>query len=171
MTRDGGVTSTTSTEEAVDGKENSDGGASFLSLFAFTTKRHFPVLFSAIILTIVAGAIKPTIAIFLGHIFDDLSSFGAGDATQSALLRNVSRWCIALSGLGVATLLVNGAFFSLWLVFGEMQARSVRDKAFSGMLEKEMEWYDLRADGIGSLLVRIQTYVDHRFDLTATNNT
>jgi hypothetical protein len=30
---------------------------------------------------------------------------------------------------------------------------------FEGLLDKEMEWYDLRQDGIGSLLIRMQTYV------------
>jgi ATP-binding cassette, subfamily B (MDR/TAP), member 1 len=128
-----------------------------ISIFAFTTKKHLLILFPAILLATVAGAIRPVLAIFLGYIFDELLSFGAGDSTESDLLHNVSTWTVAITGVGVATFLTNGAFFSLWLIFGEMQARSVRDMAFVSMLGKEMDWYDLRTDGIGSLLIRIQT--------------
>lgn len=128
-----------------------------ISLFAFTTKKHILIIFPAILLSMIAGAIRPVLAIFLGYVFEELLSFGAGDSTKSDLLHNVTTWTVAISGVGMATLLTNGAFFSLWLVFGEMQARSVGDMAFLSMLEKDMEWYDLRADGIGSLLIRIQT--------------
>ena len=122
-------------------------------------KKHLAVLIPALLLTTIAGAIKPAITIFLGYIFDELANFGSGSTTGDELLKNVSIWCIALTGLGIASMVVNGGFFCLWLVFGEMQAKSVRDTAFISMLEKEMEWYDLRTDGIGSLLVRIQTCV------------
>jgi len=145
-----------------DADDDGDYGAhraSFSSIFAFTHKKHLAVLIPALLLTTLAGTMKPAIAIFLGHIFDELASFGCGSTTGDELLKNVSIWCIALTGLGIATMIVNGGFFSLWLVFGEMQARSLRDKAFRSMLEKEMEWYDLRADGIGSLITRIQTCV------------
>ena len=128
-----------------------------ISIFAFTTKKHFLVLFPAILLATIAGVIRPVLAIFLGYIFDELLSFGTGVSTKSDLLHNITTWTGAIIGVGGATLLTNGAFFLLWLVFGEMQARSVRDMAFVGMLEKEIEWYDLRVDGIGSLLVRLQT--------------
>jgi len=59
--------------------------------------------------------------------------------------------------LGGAAWLIEGAFLSSWMVFGELQAKSVREQMFVEMLDKEMEWYDLRQDGIGSLLIRIQT--------------
>jgi ABC-type multidrug transport system fused ATPase/permease subunit len=151
--------------QAGDVGDKSDYGAhwiSFSSIFAFTDKKHLTVLIPALLLTTIAGAIKPAIAIFLGLIFDELANFGSGSITGDELLKGVSTWCIALTGLGVATMLVNGGFFYLWLVFGEMQARSVRDKSFLSMMEKDMEWYDLRAEGIGSLLVRIQTWVTLR---------
>jgi hypothetical protein len=130
---------------------------SFSSMFAFTNRKDLKVLIPAVLLTIIAGAMKPAITIFLGQIFEDLASFGSGSITGDELLKSVSLWCTALTGLGVATMLVNGGFFGLWLIFGEMQAKTVRDRSFLCMLEKDMEWYDLREDGIGSLLVRIQT--------------
>jgi len=144
-----------------DGDDEDESGkhrASFPLICAFTHKKHLVVLIPALVLTTVAGAIKPAITIFLGRIFDELANFSAGSITGDELFENVSTWCIALTGLGIATMLVNGGFFSLWMVFGEMQARSVRDKAFVSLEKKDIEWYDLRVDGIGSLLVRIQTY-------------
>lgn len=151
--------------QAGDVGDKSDYGAhrtSFSSIFAFTNKEHLAVLVPALLLTTIAGAIKPAITIFLGLIFDELANFGSGSIAGDEMLKGVSTWCIALTGLGVATMLVNGGFFYLWLVFGEMQARSVRYKSFLSMMEKEMEWYDLHAEGIGSLLVRIQTWVTLR---------
>jgi len=121
------------------------------------TKRHVTILIPASFLAILAGVLKPTISIFLGRIFDDLAAFGSGTTAGGQLLTDVSRWCIALTALGLAAWLVNGGFFALWLVFGELQVKSVREKMFKGMLEKEMAWYDLRSDGIASLLNRIQT--------------
>lgn len=154
--------------QAGDVGDKSDYGAhrtSFSSIFAFTDKKHLTILIPALLLTTIAGAIKPAITIFLGLIFDELAKFGSGSVARDELLQGVSTWCIALTGLGVATMLVNGGFFYLWLVFGEMQARSVRYKSFRSMMEKEMEWYDLRAEGIGSLLVRMQTWVTLRLKM------
>ena len=142
--------------------DESDRGShrvSFSSVFAFTSIRHLVVLIPALLLTTIAGIFKPAITIFLGRIFDELANFGSGSIKGDVLLKNVSRWCIALAGLGIVTVLVNGGFFCLWLIFGEMQAKAVRHKAFLSMLEKEIGWYDLRADGIGPLLVRMQTWV------------
>jgi hypothetical protein len=154
--------------QAGDVGGKSDYGAhrtSFSSIFAFTDKKHLAVLIPALLLTTIAGAIKPAVTIFLGLIFDELTNFDSGSIVGNELLKRVSTWCIALTGLGVATMLVNSGFFYLWLVFGEMQARSVQYKSFLSLMEKEMEWYDLRAEGIGSLLVRIQTWVTLRLKL------
>jgi ATP-binding cassette, subfamily B (MDR/TAP), member 1 len=159
MSKDRSAYSNIHSGDTDDDAEYGAHRASVSSIFAFTSEKHLAVLIPALLLMTIAGAIKPAITIFLGRILDELARFGAGSTKGDELLKNVSIWCIALTGLGIATMLVNGGFFSLWLVFGEMQARSVRDKAFLSMLEKEMEWYDLRADDIGSLLVRIQTCV------------
>ncbi|KUJ18851.1 P-loop containing nucleoside triphosphate hydrolase protein [Mollisia scopiformis] len=44
-------------------------------------------------------------------------------------------------------------------MFGELQAKSLRLQMFEGMLDKNMEWYDLRQDGVGALMIRIQTQI------------
>lgn len=131
--------------------------ASWKSLFRFTAKQHISILIPATFLAICAGILKPIISIFLGHILDDLAAYAAGNLTEASLLEDVSKWCLALTGLGFGAWLLNGSFFALWLIFGELQAKNVRQKMFIGMLEKEMEWYDTRSDGLSPLLTRMQT--------------
>ena len=127
------------------------------SLFTFTTRQHMPILVWALLTTIVAGLLKPVSAVLLGNIFTDLTSYGAGEKTSHDTLHDVSRWSIAFAVLGVLAWLLEGLFLSAWMAFGELQAASVRENMFAGMLEKDMEWYDLRRDGVGSLMIRIQT--------------
>jgi len=135
----------------------SDVPPSWSSLFAFTTKEHSAPLSVALITTFFSALLKPTAAIFFGKIFDVLIKFGLGQLDGHDTLHGVSLWCVALVSLGGIALLVETVFFSSWLIFGELQAKSLREKMFIGMLDKEMEWYDVREDGMGSLLIRIQT--------------
>ncbi|KAF7856120.1 hypothetical protein EAF04_010073 [Stromatinia cepivora] len=133
--------------------------SSFKSLFTFTTKKHTFNIVICIIFAIVSGILKPISAIFYGNIFSALTHFGSGGITAQETLHQVSKWCIAISVLGGAVWLFEGLFLCSWMIFGELQARSVREKMFAGMLEKDLEWFDLRKDGIGSLLIRIETQI------------
>lgn len=38
------------------------------------------------------------------------------------------------------------------MLFGELQAKSARERLFDGMLNKDMEWYDKRKAGIDARL-------------------
>lgn len=129
------------------------------SSFSFMRREDLPLLTASVISAAIAGATKPAIAIFLGRIFNILSSYALGEITQSQLLHNISIWSLALTALGCAVWSFNSLFFSLWLLFGESQARTLRAKLFTGLLAKDMAWYELRVDGVSSLLVRIQTCV------------
>lgn len=137
--------------------EHNEAKASWRSLFAFTTRQHSAIIASALVATILAGLIRPTAAILFGKLWNALTVYGAGDVDAKEMLHQVSIWCIALTVLGAGTWIVEGIFFTLWLLFGELQVKSVRQIMFSGMRDKSMEWYDLREDGIASLLNRIET--------------
>lgn len=93
----------------------------------------------------------------MGFIFDVIAQYVAGSVGHAAFMREVSKWCVILVGLGVASWILNSALFALWVTFGEIQAKNVREKMFAELLKRDMEWYDLRKDGVASLLVRIQT--------------
>lgn len=130
---------------------------SWRSLFAFTTQQHTPPLVWCGIATLLAGLVRPVPSIFFGYIFQLLTEYGAGNMDSKNTKLQVSEWCVALTITGIATWLFNGMLLSTWMVFGELQAKSAREEMFAGLLEKEMEWYDLRKDGMGPLLIRIKT--------------
>jgi ATP-binding cassette subfamily B (MDR/TAP) protein 1 len=127
------------------------------SLFAFMRKEDNASLIPALILTAVCGAAKPTPPIFIGKVFEQMGDFQSGTVTSTQLLHTAKTWALALTFLGLGLAVCGATFFSLWILFSESQARSVRVRLFNGMLNKQISWFDLRSDGIGSLLVRIHT--------------
>jgi ATP-binding cassette, subfamily B (MDR/TAP), member 1 len=130
---------------------------SWRSLFVFTTRKHTLTIIVALISTIASSLLKPAAAIFFGNIFSSMTRYGAGTISIQVAVQQISKWCVALTALGVAAWLAEGVFLLSWMIFGELQAKSMREQIFTGMLDKNMEWYDLRNDGIGTLLIRIQT--------------
>ncbi|KAI9762777.1 MAG: hypothetical protein M4579_000129 [Chaenotheca gracillima] len=145
-------------DPAVD-EETDIQHAPWRSLFNFTTKKHAVPLTLAITLSIISGIIVPTMSIFLGKIFNSFTDFGGGVLTGDELLSKVSLYGAALVAVGGAGWVCNGSYFTFWLIFGELQAKSVRDKLFDDMMEKDMEWYDVRKIGIGALIPRLQAQI------------
>jgi ATP-binding cassette subfamily B (MDR/TAP) protein 1 len=125
-------------------------------LFSFTDRIHLFPLSLALFLSVASGIIIPVLAVLLGKIFGLFTDFGADKISGSELVNKVSVYGMALVGLGSASGLLNAGYFMIWLIFGELQAKSVRDKLFDGMLEKDMEWYDMRRNGVDSLISRLQ---------------
>ena len=132
--------------------------APWRSLFNFTTKAHCLNLGIALIFSIVSGVVIPAVSIFLGRLFNLFTEYGGGQISGPDLVRKVAVNCIALVGVGAGSWVLNGGFFMFWLVFGEIQAQTVRDKLFDGLMQKDLEWYDLRKNGIGALIPRLQRY-------------
>ena len=143
--------------EADDEEENLAKHASWRSLFNFTSKKDTIPFLLALLFSVAAGIIAPALAILLGNIFDLFTNFGAGEISGSDLLKKVSTYAVILAGLGTASGLLHASYFMLWLMFGELQAKHVRERLFAGMLEKDMGWYDMRADGVDTLISRLQT--------------
>ena len=125
-------------------------------LFNFTSKSHSVTLALALIVSVASGLIIPALAIFFGKILDYFTSFAAGKISGLDLKQDVSRYGLFLLGLGCLSGLLNACFYMLWMVFGELQAKSARDKLFNGMIEKEMDWYDRRTAGISTHSSRLQ---------------
>lgn len=97
-------------------------------------------------------------AIFLGRFFDAFADFGAGKISSDKLMDRTLTSVYALLGVGAGTILLKSGMFAAWLSFGEMQAKSVRDELFKALLEKDLEWFEMRESGVGTLLARLQTY-------------
>lgn len=139
--------------------EISDLNPSWRSLFTFTKRSHAPAVVFALTTTLISACIKPASAVFFGKIFSSFTQFGSGLVDGEQCLHEIIKWCIALACLGCLAWFVEGVFFTSWVVFGELQAKSIRGCMFEGMLDKDIGWYDLRQDGVGALLIRIQTQI------------
>lgn len=135
---------------------------SFKHLFSFTRWSHAAPLSAALAASAAFAAIKSIYPIFLGKIFNIVSDFGAGRRSGSETLDEISHWSQILIGLGIVNCLSGSAFLSLWAIFGELQAKSIRQDIFKSLLSKNIAWFDSLDQGISSLLVRIQTQVHIR---------
>lgn len=133
--------------------------ARWRSLFAFTSRSHIVPLCLALILSVASGAVAPVLSYLLGKVFGCFTNYGGGKYDGPELIRRVSKYAIGLTGLGAGSGLLHTGFFGFWLVFGELQAKSARNSLYAGMLEKDMEWYDMRKDGIDALIQRLQTQI------------
>lgn len=131
---------------------------SFLALFNFTTRSQIVTLLLALLFSTASGVVIPVFAVLLGKIFDVFTTYGAGQISGPDLVKKVSKYGLALAGLGSSSGLLNACYLGFWLAFGEAQAKSVRERLFNSMLEKDMEWYDMRKFGIEALILRQQMY-------------
>ena len=143
--------------EADDEEKRLAKDASWCSLFTFTSKRDTLPLLLALTFSVAAGIVAPALAIFLGKIFDLFTNFGAGEISGADLLNKISAYATILAGLGIASGLLHAGYYMLWLVFGELQAKHVRERLFHGILEKDMGWYDMLTGGIDTFVSRLQT--------------
>lgn len=131
--------------------------ATWKHLFVFTSRDDLSSLPVAIVATMVSSGIRTFQAVAFGRIFDIMAAFGAGRIDGPDALRSVSTWSLVLTGMGIGTWISHTVFMSVWMVFGEAQARSARREIFSSLLSKDMAWYDGQPDGTPSLLTRIET--------------
>ena len=143
--------------EVEEEEENLAERASWHSLFNFTSKKDTIPFLLALTSSVAAGIVAPALAVFLGSIFDLFTNSGAGEISGTVLLRKVSMNAITLAGLGTASGFLHTSYFMLWLVFGELQGKHARKRLFDCLLGKDMGWFDMRTDGIDTLLSRSQT--------------
>lgn len=131
--------------------------ASWKHLFAFTQTRHCCALVPAILSSCAVAGFRTSLALAMGLFFQIAADYALGDVSAPDTLVEGTNLCILLCGLGAGHWLANTVFLSSWVIFGELQARSVREQMFSSLLAKKMAWYDSQEDGISSFLVRIET--------------
>ena len=151
-----GDTEESEAQRIVEDGERKNAVTSWRALFNFTDKTHLITLAPALFLSIISGILLPALAIFFGKFLDAFSSFGAGHLGGQDFMDKVLIDTYALIGLGGATWILKGGYFTIWLLFGELQAKSVRDALFQSLLEKDLDWYEMRTSGVGSLLSRSQ---------------
>lgn len=139
--------------------DDSTKRAPWRALFFFTTRSNMPILITGIFFSIVAGATAPFNAWIQGKIFESFSTLGSGQITGEQVYNDNRKYVLYFVALAAVTWVTNTGQFAAWLSFGELQAKSARDRLFHGLLEKDIEWYDMRKHGIGALLPRLQAQI------------
>lgn len=129
------------------------------SLFGFVSRRQYWLLAVSLGFTLVSGLLPPVMAVILGDLFQQFARYAANTITRDEFLSQISRFSLGLTALGCLSWWINGTFFSLWMCFGEAQARSARETVFGSLLKKEMVWFENHKDDASSSLVsRCQRY-------------
>lgn len=138
------------------GRRRRRWNAGWMSLFSFTTKKQTLMLMMATVFALLAGLVMPFFAFILGDLFNSFMLFGAGRIPSQTLLDQVVTGCVKLACLGLASWVLNGCYFLLFIVFGEQQAASARKNIFQSLLEKDIEWFEGREDGTAAFLSCLQ---------------
>ncbi|TWU77474.1 hypothetical protein ED733_006993 [Metarhizium rileyi] len=125
--------------------------------FFFTKREHLGILSAAIGAAALVAGLRALLSVVLGRIFEIVSQFGQGAIAGHKALADVSTWCLVLVGLGIGSWMANSSFISLWIVFGELQARDARKHVFRGLLLKPVEWFASLRDGVEGLHIRTHT--------------
>lgn len=125
--------------------------APWKALFFFTSKSHLSCLLVALGTAVVSGIASPAAALVTGKAFDAFTSVTDGNE----LVKKETEYVLYMLGIGFGSWLLHFVFFAAWIAFGELQANSARNRLFNGMLTKDIEWYDLRKNGVGALIPRL----------------
>lgn len=144
--------------DTIRAQHNNDGMSkpSWKSLFDFTTRKHLPTLAAGAVAALLAGCVTPALAIFLGNVFDLFTSFGAGQMSSDTLMSQIVMNCLGMVGLATAGWLLNGAYFGIFVAFGEIQAWSIRKMVFVNLLKRDIGWFEAQREGSGAFLSGIQ---------------
>lgn len=127
-----------------------------MTLLSFTTTKHIPTLVLAVSFALLASLAMPFFAVVLGDLFNTFMLFGAGSLSSQALLDQTVTGCVRLAGLGIASCVLNGSYFLLFIAFGEQQAASARGSIFEALLERDIEWFETQGEGTAAFLSGLQ---------------
>jgi ATP-binding cassette subfamily B (MDR/TAP) protein 1 len=129
------------------------------TLFTFTTTQHMPVLLGGIAMASIAAISMPAFAVVYGLVFGQYTSYGDGSIPSTQLISSMTKLCIILTVLATLNWIANSFYYFFFLTFGELQARSARNKIFDSLIKKDMVWFDMREAGIAAFLPTIQMWV------------
>lgn len=151
------TTQSTVNFEAEQKPSTSTKRSSLKDLFAFARLRHVPVMVSALATASLVAAGRTAYAVLLGKVFEVVALWGAGSLDSHDFLSQITQWSIYLVVLGVGMWLISTVDIALWVITGELRARTAREILFSSLLNKSTRWYDLRINGMASLMVGVHT--------------
>jgi ATP-binding cassette subfamily B (MDR/TAP) protein 1 len=125
------------------------------ALFNFTTRKHLLFLFPALSCSIASGATIPVHAYLLGLIFGSFTNFTSGQIGVTAFRHQMVKYNSYIVLNSTASWFFNFLAYSFWHTFGDLQARSARERLFNALLLKPAAWFDRRTEGIATLTTRV----------------
>ncbi|KAK4937349.1 ATP-dependent permease, partial [Elasticomyces elasticus] len=128
-------------------------------LFTFGHERHLFVLFLALASSILTGCVQPALSWLSGHYLDRFSSFAAGSIDSDTFLAATWQTVYSLLSVAGASLLINGALFSCWIVYGEARARSCRKYIYICLVRQDIQWFDGIEHGVDTAVARINVQI------------
>lgn len=132
------------------------GSGPWKALLNFTTKKHLPLLILSLICSIIVGIVTPAQAYLMGKVFSNFTKFGSGQIKESEFKHNEVLYSIYFIIIGGICWFFSTMMYAGWIMFGELQARSARERLFNALIERDIEWFDQRKDGVGALTGRLQ---------------
>lgn len=143
-------------EEPKRNNEDAPVKARWRSLFRFTTIRQLPLLLAAFVLTIACSATKIVFAFYLGQLFQLFTQLGNGSIQGPQMLEKVRSNIFILLAIGGASWVLNSWFLFIWVTFAEFQVRRARQELFAELLDRDLSWFDMKEQGMGSFLSHSQ---------------
>jgi ATP-binding cassette subfamily B (MDR/TAP) protein 1 len=146
------------TVERLVSMDSSNGkSASWKDLFTFTTRKHLFIAVPAVVFSAAGGLTLPINSYLIGRIFRAFSNYSIGQFDASELKNEIRRFNIYTVILGSGSWVFNSLALTLWLIFGDLQARNARSRLFNSMIHRDIAWFDKRQDGVGALVTRLLT--------------
>jgi len=145
--------------QASTSKSDVTKAAPWRALLFFATRAHVPLLVLGILCSLIAGAVSPAQSFLIGKLFDGFSSYAQGSLDRAEMMQHETKYVLYFVAVSGGSWFFHSLEFMTWLAFGELQAKSARDRLFHGLLEKDIEWYDMRKNGIAALLPRLQAQI------------
>ncbi|KAL1895694.1 ATP-dependent permease [Sporothrix stenoceras] len=140
-------------------KKEKEKTAGLSHLFVAHTCQDMFICLLATAASAAVAAAKTAYALLLGQIFQVISDYGSGTLSAHDTLREVGKWCLVLTALGIGMAVCASLLMGLWIVHGEARARTVRLRLFGSLLSKEMAWFDTRGGGMASLMTEQYTQI------------
>ncbi|KAF8331212.1 P-loop containing nucleoside triphosphate hydrolase protein [Amanita rubescens] len=105
-------------------------------------KPSIRLLFSSVLVSIIAGGVAPFMTYVIGQVFDAFSQFQLTSNPSTEAKENL------LHGVGLAALeliaLACRLTSCIWIWIGETNAMAVRKRVYLAVTQKEMAWFDTK---------------------------
>lgn len=122
-------------------------------LMCYTTKKDVPFIVLGTLLVSVAAAGLPAQTYIYGKAFSKLTHYLAGTMSTESFVVEVRTLCGAIMAVGAGRMLFSWLGIVTWLFVGEQAQSRARSEIFAMLMDKNIEWFDTKANLMGSMAV------------------